>query len=60
MSNAERKARKRAGIKFVRAEKIPTGPLSRPEKPLSVEQQARITALAMQMGRSFWESRSFR
>lgn len=60
MSNAERKARKRAGIKFERTEKIPTGPLSRPEKPLSIEQRARATALAMQIGRSFWESRSFR
>lgn len=60
MSNTERKARKRAGIKFERVEKIPTGPLGRAEKPLSIERQARITSLAMEMGRSMWESRSFR
>ena len=55
MSNAARKARKRAGQKHERTTKVPTGSLSRKEKPLSIEQQTRLTAAAIEMGRAFWE-----
>lgn len=55
MSNAARKARKRAGLKHEHTTKVPTGSLSRREKLLSIEQRARLVAVAMEMGRTFWE-----
>lgn len=58
MSNAERKARKRAGIKHRHLEKVPTGSLNRKEKPLTLDQQLTLTQYAMEMGRSFWQQSS--
>lgn len=47
MSNAARKARKRAGVKFVRAPKVPTTTYRpRKEKPLALEQWAKIMGTA--------------
>lgn len=58
MSNAARKARKRAGVKLERTAKVPTGYLGRetydlPILPLGVLDFSRAAA-------QMWESRSFR
>jgi len=57
MSNAARKARKKAGIPHARTAKTPTGALTRKEKPLSLEQQVKLAQWAAEFGRTFWESR---
>lgn len=55
MSNAERKARKRAGIKFERKPKTPTGHFAKPSYDLPV-----LPLGLLPIAESMWESRSFR
>lgn len=59
MSTAARKARKRAGVKFEKAQKVPTGRSGKPYYgdpvlPLGVLDFAR------QIGREYWTSKAFR
>jgi hypothetical protein len=55
MSNAERKARKKAGIKFERTPKTPTGRLGKPSYDLPV-----LPLGLIRYADSMWVSRSFR
>lgn len=61
MSNAARKARKRAGVKFERIEKKPTMRYGDDrEKGLGLMSSPELMARMLAAGRSMWESRSFR
>ncbi|QWT28861.1 hypothetical protein PP419_gp11 [Microbacterium phage vB_MoxS-R1] len=55
MSNAARKARKRAGVKFEHKAKIPTGRSGKPYYGLPV-----LPLGVLDFAREIWESRSFR
>lgn len=55
MSNAARKARKRAGVKFEHKVKIPTGRSGNPYYGLPV-----LPLGVLDFAREIWESRSFR
>lgn len=59
MSNAARKARKKAGIRFERTPKTPTGYLGRASYDIPTI-DADVMAIARELGRTIWERNTFR
>lgn len=59
MSNAARKARKRAGIRFERTPKTPTGYLGRASYDIPTI-RPEVMAIAREIGRTIWERNTLR
>lgn len=58
MSNRARKDRKRAGVKFVHPEKVPTGRGPKASYDINLPMSREMLEMAMELGRQAWRDMS--